>query len=165
MILAFYQLNTFCNIFAMRFYTMFMCCFLIAGWLGKNVVNRAKLPNRMLFKSRLIEGKCPNREKLPNRMLSKCTLVGGKCPNRKKLPNRMLSNSRLVGGKCPNREKIPNRMLSNSRLIGGKCPNCTCQQILDTKYKKIVSYIVRLYTPYATLDIAPRNSGQIIPTV
>ena len=144
MILAFYQLNTFCNIFAMRFYTMFMCCFLIAGWLGKNVVNRAKLPNRMLFKSRLIEGKCPNREKLPNRMLSKCTLVGGKCPNRKKLPNRMLSNS---------------------RLIGGKCPNCTCQQILDTKYKKIVSYIVRLYTPYATLDIAPRNSGQIIPTV
>ena len=42
---------------------------------------------------------------------------------------------------------------------------CTCQQILDTKYKKIVSYIVRLYTPYATLDIAPRNSGQIIPTV
>ena len=42
---------------------------------------------------------------------------------------------------------------------------CTCQQILDTKYKKIVSYIVRLYTPYATLDIAPRNAGQIIPTV
>ena len=25
--------------------------------------------------------------------------------------------------------------------------------------KKIVSYIVRLYTPYATLDIAPRNAG------
>ena len=43
--------------------------------------------------------------------------------------------------------------------------DCTCQQILDTKYKKIVSYIVRLYTPYATLDIAPRNAGQIIPTV
>ena len=42
---------------------------------------------------------------------------------------------------------------------------CTCQQILDTKNQKIVSYIVRLYKPYATLDIAPRNAGQIMPTV
>ena len=42
---------------------------------------------------------------------------------------------------------------------------CTCQQILDTKYQKIVSYTVRLYKPYATLDIAPRNAGQVMPTV
>ena len=49
--------------------------------------------------------------------------------------------------------------------VAEKQVGCTCQQILDTKYKKIFSYIVRLYTPYATLDIAPRNSGQIIPTV
>ena len=49
--------------------------------------------------------------------------------------------------------------------VAEKQVGCTCQQILDTKYKKIVSYIVRLYTPYATLDIAPRNAGQIIPTV
>ena len=43
--------------------------------------------------------------------------------------------------------------------------SCTCQQILDTKYQKIVSYTVRLYKPYATLDIAPRNAGQVMPTV
>ena len=43
--------------------------------------------------------------------------------------------------------------------------DCTCQQILDTKYQKIVSYTVRLYKPYATLDIAPRNAGQVMPTV
>ena len=42
---------------------------------------------------------------------------------------------------------------------------CTCQQILDTKYQKIVSYTVRLYKPYVTLDIAPRNAGQVMPTI
>ena len=42
---------------------------------------------------------------------------------------------------------------------------CTCQQILDTKYQKIVSYIVQLYKPYATLDIVLRNAGQVVPTV
>lgn len=42
---------------------------------------------------------------------------------------------------------------------------CTCQQILDTKYQKIVRYTVRLYKPYATLDITPRNAGQVMPTV
>ena len=42
---------------------------------------------------------------------------------------------------------------------------CTSQQILDTKYQKIVSYTVRLYKPYVTLDIAPRNAGQVMPTI
>lgn len=42
---------------------------------------------------------------------------------------------------------------------------CTCQQILDTNFKKLFSYIVRLHKPYDTLDIAPRNAGQLSPTV
>ena len=31
--------------------------------------------------------------------------------------------------------------------------------------KKLFSYIVRLHKPYDTLDIAPRNAGQLSPTV
>ena len=42
---------------------------------------------------------------------------------------------------------------------------CTSQQILDTNFKKLFSYIVRLHKPYDTLDIAPRNPGQLSPTV
>ena len=42
---------------------------------------------------------------------------------------------------------------------------CTSQQILDTNFKKLFSYIVRLHKPYDTLDIAPRNAGQLSPTV
>ena len=42
---------------------------------------------------------------------------------------------------------------------------CTSQQILYTNFKKLFSYIVRLHKPYDTLDIAPRNAGQLSPTV
>ena len=50
-------------------------------------------------------------------------------------------------------------------ILGQLSELCTCQQILDTKYQKIVRYTVRLYKPYATLDITPRNAGQVMPTV
>lgn len=46
-------------------------------------------------------------------------------------------------------------------LIGHEC---TCQQILDTKLKKIVSNVIRLYKPYDTFDIAPRIASQLMPT-
>ena len=49
------------------------------------------------------------------------------------------------------------------RLADGM--ECTSQQILDTNFKKLFSYIVRLHKPYDTLDIAPRNPGQLSPTV
>ena len=49
------------------------------------------------------------------------------------------------------------------RLADGM--ECTSQQILDTNFKKLFSYIVRLHKPYDTLDIAPRNAGQLSPTV
>ena len=104
------------------------------------------------------------REKLPNRKLIGRKQDGEKVEEWEKLPNRKLIGSKRVGEKIEEREKLPNRKLIGSKQDGEKV-ECTCQQILDTKYKKIFSYIVRLYTPYATLDIAPRNSGQIIPTV
>ena len=43
--------------------------------------------------------------------------------------------------------------------------DCTSQHILDTNFKKLFSYIVRLHKPYDTLDIAPRNAGQLSPTI
>ena len=50
-------------------------------------------------------------------------------------------------------------------LIIQSTAHCTSQQILDTNFKKLFSYIVRLHKPYDTLDIAPRNAGQLSPTV
>ena len=55
--------------------------------------------------------------------------------------------------------------LSSTRYACGFFSMCTSQQILDTKYQKLISYIVRRYKPYATPDIAPRNAGQVMPTV
>ena len=55
--------------------------------------------------------------------------------------------------------------LSSTRYACGFFSMCTSQQILDTNFKKLFSYIVRLHKPYDTLDIAPRNAGQLSPTI
>ena len=74
-------------------------------------------------------------------------------------------------GKCPSKKetyfgfKVHALITLESYIMAFEIPPCTCQQILDTKYQKIVSYIVKLYKLYATLDIAPRNAGQVMLTV
>ena len=49
--------------------------------------------------------------------------------------------------------------------LESRVEDCTSQHILDTNFKKLFSYIVRLHKPYDTLDIAPRNAGQLSPTI
>ncbi len=75
-------------------------------------------------------------------------------------PLRMYESSRRTFA-----ARIPT-FCSPPSLLPGQCArNCTCQQKLDTFFKKMVLGNENLYKPFRHLDIAPRIAGHVLPTV